>query len=110
MKLTILGTSCMVPTKERNVSGYYLDYNGEGILFDCGEGTQRQMNIAARILQAALNVHPHKIRYPNYHVSSAFSSSLRSTVRAAQILCVYKAPICKPTFLFSRRRSTARTS
>jgi len=36
----------MVPTKDRNVSGYYLDYNGEGILFDCGEGTQRQMNIA----------------------------------------------------------------
>jgi ribonuclease Z len=46
MKLTILGTSSMVPTKERNVSGHYLDYKGEGILFDCGEGTQRQMNIA----------------------------------------------------------------
>jgi ribonuclease Z len=46
MKLTVLGTSCMVPTKDRNVSGYYLDYTGEGILFDCGEGTQRQMNIA----------------------------------------------------------------
>ena len=36
----------MVPTKERNVTGIYLDYNGEGILIDCGEGTQRQMNIA----------------------------------------------------------------
>jgi len=36
----------MVPTKERNVSAFYLDYNGEGILVDCGEGTQRQMNIA----------------------------------------------------------------
>ncbi len=35
----------MVPTKERNVSSHYLDYKGEGILFDCGEGTQRQMNI-----------------------------------------------------------------
>ncbi|MBU0461331.1 MAG: MBL fold metallo-hydrolase, partial [Nanoarchaeota archaeon] len=35
----------MVPTKERNVSGLYLEYKGEGILFDCGEGTQRQMNI-----------------------------------------------------------------
>jgi ribonuclease Z len=46
MKLTFLGTSCMVPTKERNVSGMYLDFNGIGILFDCGEGTQRQMNIA----------------------------------------------------------------
>ncbi|MBT7903378.1 ribonuclease Z [Candidatus Woesearchaeota archaeon] len=35
----------MVPTKERNVSGIFLDYKTEGILFDCGEGTQRQMNI-----------------------------------------------------------------
>ncbi len=46
MEITILGTSCMVPTKERNVSSFYLKYKGEGILFDCGEGTQRQMNIA----------------------------------------------------------------
>jgi ribonuclease Z len=46
MELTFLGTSCMVPTKERNVSGIFLDYNGDGMLIDCGEGTQRQMNIA----------------------------------------------------------------
>jgi len=46
MKLIILGTSSMVPTKERNVSSQYLEFKGEGILFDCGEGTQRQMNIA----------------------------------------------------------------
>lgn len=41
-----MGTSCMVPTKERNVSAIYLEHKGEGILIDCGEGTQRQMNIA----------------------------------------------------------------
>jgi len=46
MEATILGTSCMVPTKDRNVSGLYFEYHGEGMLFDCGEGTQRQMNIA----------------------------------------------------------------
>ncbi|MFT4312950.1 MAG: ribonuclease Z [Candidatus Woesearchaeota archaeon] len=46
MKLTILGTSCMVPTKERNVSATAIEFDGEVILFDCGEGTQRQMNIA----------------------------------------------------------------
>ncbi|MBS3112613.1 ribonuclease Z [Candidatus Woesearchaeota archaeon] len=45
MELTFLGTSSMVPTKERNVSGIFLSYKSEGILFDCGEGTQRQMNI-----------------------------------------------------------------
>lgn len=46
MKLVFLGTSSMVPTKERNVQGIYLDYKGEGILLDCGEGTQRQIQLA----------------------------------------------------------------
>lgn len=36
----------MIPTKERNHSAYFLSYNREGILFDCGEGTQRQMKKA----------------------------------------------------------------
>src|SRR3989344_3911739 len=45
MELTFLGTSCMMPTKERNNSAVYLDFKGEGILFDCAEGTQRQMKI-----------------------------------------------------------------
>ena len=36
----------MVPTKERNVSAVFVQYKNQGILFDCGEGTQRQMNIA----------------------------------------------------------------
>ena len=46
MRLVFLGTSAMVPTKERNVQSIYLDYNGEGILLDCGEGTQRQLQFA----------------------------------------------------------------
>lgn len=46
MQITFLGTSCMVPTKERNHSAFFLSYKSEGILFDCGEGTQRQLKIA----------------------------------------------------------------
>ncbi|MEM3373773.1 MAG: ribonuclease Z [Candidatus Woesearchaeota archaeon] len=46
MEITFLGTSCMVPTKERNHQSIFLFYKGEGILIDCGEGTQRQMKIA----------------------------------------------------------------
>ncbi|MCX8147311.1 MAG: ribonuclease Z [Candidatus Woesearchaeota archaeon] len=46
MQIVFLGTSCMAPTKERNVSSVFLSFKTEGILFDCGEGTQRQMNIA----------------------------------------------------------------
>src|SRR3989338_4498472 len=46
MQITFLGTSCMMPTKERSPSAVFLDFKSEGILFDCGEGTQRQMRIA----------------------------------------------------------------
>lgn len=46
MQLTFLGTTAMVPTKDRNHAGIYLDYKGCGILFDCGEGIQRQIRIA----------------------------------------------------------------
>lgn len=46
MEITFLGTSCMVPTKERNHSALLLTYKNEGILVDCGEGTQRQLRIA----------------------------------------------------------------
>jgi len=35
-----------VPTKDRNVQAIYLSYKSDGILIDCGEGTQRQMNLA----------------------------------------------------------------
>ncbi len=33
----------MVPTKERNHPSFYLKYDKDGLLFDCGEGIQRQM-------------------------------------------------------------------
>ncbi|MBI2112665.1 ribonuclease Z [Candidatus Woesearchaeota archaeon] len=46
VEITFLGTSCMQPTKERNHSGVLLSFKGENILFDCGEGTQRQMRFA----------------------------------------------------------------
>ncbi|MCK5184923.1 MAG: ribonuclease Z [Candidatus Heimdallarchaeota archaeon] len=44
LKLTFLGTSASVPQKDRFLStSLLLDYKGEHILFDCGEGTQYQM-------------------------------------------------------------------
>src|SRR3989339_74316 len=46
MELIFLGTSSMVPTKERNHTSILLTYKSDGILFDCGEGTQRQLSIA----------------------------------------------------------------
>jgi ribonuclease Z len=43
LALTFLGTSAARPTVERNVSSLALQREGETLLFDCGEGTQRQM-------------------------------------------------------------------
>lgn len=45
-ELLTLGTSSLVPSKSRNHNGYFLRWGAEGILFDCGEGTQRQMTFA----------------------------------------------------------------
>lgn len=42
-ELVVLGTASAVPTKARNHNGYLLRWDGRGILFDPGEGTQRQM-------------------------------------------------------------------
>ncbi len=42
-ELLILGTSSQVPTRHRNHNGYLLRWDGRGLLFDPGEGTQRQM-------------------------------------------------------------------
>jgi len=46
MELVFLGTSGCVPTEKRNLSAIFLDYMNEHFLFDCGEGTQRQMRLA----------------------------------------------------------------
>lgn len=45
MSLTVrfLGTSASRPTVERNVTSIAVIREGETLLFDCGEGTQRQM-------------------------------------------------------------------
>ena len=43
LTVTFLGTSAARPTVERNVSGLSLHREGETMLFECGEGTQRQM-------------------------------------------------------------------
>src|SRR5437879_2461336 len=45
-ELVILGTASQAPTRSRNHSGYLLRWDGEGLLFDPGEGTQRQMIFA----------------------------------------------------------------
>lgn len=43
IRVTFLGTGAALPSVVRNVSGLMIEREGELLLFDCGEGTQRQM-------------------------------------------------------------------
>ncbi len=43
LSVTFLGTSAARPTVERGVSSLAVTREGETLLFDCGEGTQRQL-------------------------------------------------------------------
>ncbi|MBW3011097.1 ribonuclease Z [Candidatus Woesearchaeota archaeon] len=54
MEVIFLGTSSMVPTKERNQTSVLVKCRNYDILLDCGEGTQRQMKIK--------KITPHRIK------------------------------------------------
>ncbi|MEU7021777.1 ribonuclease Z [Streptomyces sp. NPDC046203] len=61
-ELVVLGTASQVPTRHRNHNGYLLRWDGQGILFDPGEGTQRQMlraGVAAHDLNRICVTHFH---------------------------------------------------
>src|SRR2546423_6528817 len=44
--VTFLGTASQVPTRSRNHNAVFLQWDELGVLFDPGEGTQRQMLLA----------------------------------------------------------------
>ncbi|MGW4468642.1 ribonuclease Z [Nonomuraea sp. NPDC004354] len=61
-ELVVLGTASAVPTRHRNHNGYLLRWDGQGLLFDPGEGTQRQM------VHAGLSAHDiHWICVTHFH-------------------------------------------
>ncbi len=61
-ELVVLGSASQVPTRHRNHNGYFLRWDHEGILFDPGEGTQRQMlyaGVAASAITRICITHLH---------------------------------------------------
>jgi len=48
VEITVLGSGSSVPTARRNHPGILLDYKAEHMLFDCGEGIQRQFRKAGK--------------------------------------------------------------
>ncbi len=61
LSVTFLGTSAARPTVERSVSSIALSREGETILFECGEGTQRQM------MRYGVSFALHEIFITHYH-------------------------------------------
>ena len=45
-ELVVLGSASQTPTRHRNQNGYLLRWDGVSVLFDPGEGTQRQLLLA----------------------------------------------------------------
>ncbi|RLI99680.1 MAG: ribonuclease Z [Candidatus Aenigmatarchaeota archaeon] len=52
LSIVFLGTGSGIPTISRNHSSIYLHYEGWHALWDCGEGTQRQLLIAGKSYMA----------------------------------------------------------
>lgn len=48
LEIVFLGTGSGVPSPRRNHASIWLSYEGEALLWDCGEGTQRQL-ISAKL-------------------------------------------------------------
>lgn len=61
-ELVVLGTASQAPTRYRNHNGYLLRWDGFGVLFDPGEGTQRQM-VLAGVASSAV----HRICLTHFH-------------------------------------------
>ena len=62
MRITFLGTSGSTPTPQRGLPSVAIERNGEIFLFDCGEGTQRQMmnyHVNASRVKAVFLTHIH---------------------------------------------------
>jgi len=56
IKVTFLGTSGSVPQKDKNFASVLLAYRGDSLLFDCPEGTQRQLMASEHSLMSVKNV------------------------------------------------------
>jgi len=61
LTVTFLGTGAATPTIDRNVSGLAVQREGETLLFDCGEGNQRQM------MRYGVGFSFREIFYSHYH-------------------------------------------
>jgi ribonuclease Z len=66
LRITFLGTSGSIPTVERGMPSLAIKYESELMLWDCGEGTQRQLmryKVGYGSIDALYITHPHLDHY-----------------------------------------------
>ncbi len=66
LRVTFLGTSGSIPTTERGMPAIAIKYESELMLWDCGEGTQRQLmryKVGYGSIDYILITHPHLDHY-----------------------------------------------
>jgi ribonuclease Z len=66
LRVTFLGTSASAPTVERGMPGISIKYESELMLWDCGEGTQRQLmryKVGYGSIDSIFITHPHLDHY-----------------------------------------------
>jgi ribonuclease Z len=66
LEVVFLGTSGSVPTTERGMPAIAIKYGGDLMLWDCGEGTQRQLmryNVGYGSISQICITHPHLDHY-----------------------------------------------
>lgn len=56
IKATFLGTSGSVPQKDKNFASMVLSFRGDTLLFDCPEGTQRQLMNSEHSMMSVNNI------------------------------------------------------
>jgi ribonuclease Z len=135
-ELVVLGTASQSPTRLRNHNGYFLRWDGEGILFDPGEGTQRQFTLAdvssatvtricishfhgdhclglpGMIMRRALDANPEHGQVPvpiHYPASGqAYFDRLRYATAGQESIDVDARPVAEPGIVHADEKFTLR--
>jgi ribonuclease Z len=135
-ELVVLGTASQSPTRHRNHNGYLLLWDGEGILFDPGEGTQRQFTLAdvspatvtricishfhgdhclglpGMIMRLALDANPEHGRVPvpiHYPASGqSYFDRLRYATAGQELIDVDAQPVAEPGIVHTGEMFTLR--
>src|SRR3990172_3194403 len=85
LQVTFLGTAGTMPTPERNVSAIALRFGDELLLFDCGEGTQRQLMRSPHSFMAIRRIFISHLHGDHYLGLAGMFLSMRMNERTAPL-------------------------